>query len=136
MAGQSDSEIFDVIKTQITPGSDGKPATIVRRIEAYNTVAGDKADLGKWLNLLAALNDADVNNSISKADVYAAWANIGLSSSETYAGISRDDFYKLVKGNGGYASDENYATQFDEVYAALVPTEQEEKATLSGSVRK
>lgn len=136
MADRSDSEIFNVIKTQITPGSGGKPATIVRRIEAYNTIAGEKADLGKWLNLLAALNDADVNDSISKEDVYAAWANIGLSSGETYAGISRDDFYKLVKSKGGYASDENYATQFDEVYAALVPTEQEEKAFLSGSVRK
>lgn len=98
-------------------------------------MAGDNANLGEWLNLMAELNDADENSSISKDDVYAAWSNIGLGENASYAGITRDDFYNLVKGKGGYASNEDYATQFDEVYAALVPEKVTEKARLSGTVR-
>lgn len=135
MKGKSDSEILNSMKTQILPESGGKLPTVIRRIEAYNKVAGNSANLGKWLNLMAELNDADENSSISKDDVYAAWSNMGLGENASYAGITRDDFYNLVKGKGGYASNEDYATQFDEVYAALVPEKVTEKARLSGTVR-
>ena len=135
MKGKSDSEILNSMKTQILPESGGKLPTVIRRIEAYNKVAGDNANLGEWLNLMAELNDADKNSYVSKDDVYAAWSNMGLGKNASYAGITRDDFYNLVKGKGGYASNEDYATQFDEVYAALVPEKVTEKARLSGTVR-
>lgn len=136
MEGKSDEQILNAIKTQILPDAGGKQSATVRRIEAYNTIAGNNADLGSWLDLAAALKDADVNGSVSKDDVYTAWANMGLSARETYAGITRSDFYNIVKsGPKSYAVNEDYATQVDEGYASIVPAKEEADPTFSGSVR-
>ena len=136
MEGKSDEQILNAIKTQVLPDAGGKQSATVRRIEAYNIIAGNNADLGSWLDLAAALKDADVNGSISKDDVYAAWATMGLSARETYAGITRSDFYNIVKsGPKSYAVNEDYATQVDEGYASIVPAKEEADPTFSGSVR-
>lgn len=136
MEGKSDEQILNAIKTQVLPDAGGKQSATVRRIEAYNTIAGNNADLGSWLDLAAALKDADVNGSVSKDDVYTAWANMGLSARETYAGITRSDFYNIVKsGPKSYAVNEDYATQVDEGYASIVPAKEEADPTFSGSVR-
>lgn len=136
MEGKSDEQILNAIKTQVLPDAGGKQSATVRRIEAYNTIAGNNADLGSWLDLAAALKDADVNGSVSKDDVYTAWANMGLSARETYAGINRSDFYNIVKsGPKSYAVNEDYATQVDEGYASIVPAKEEADPTFSGSVR-
>lgn len=136
MKGKSDEQILNAIKTQVLPDAGGKQSATVRRIEAYNTIAGNNADLGSWLDLAAALKDADVNGSVSKDDVYTAWANMGLSARETYAGITRSDFYNIVKsGAKSYAVNEDYATQVDEGYASIVPAKEEADPTFSGSVR-
>lgn len=136
MEGKSDEQILNAIKTQVLPDAGGKQSATVRRIEAYNTIAGNNADLGSWLDLAAALKDADVNDSVSKDDVYTAWANMGLSARETYAGITRSDFYNIVKsGVKSYAVNEDYATQVDEGYSSIVPAKEEADPTFSGSVR-
>ena len=136
MEGKSDEQILNAIKTQVLPDAGGKQSATVRRIEAYNTIAGNNADLGSWLDLAAALKDADVNDSVSKDDVYTAWANMGLSARETYAGITRSDFYNIVKsGINSYAVNEDYATQVDEGYASIAPAKEEADPTFSGSVR-
>lgn len=136
MEGKSDEQILNAIKTQVLPAAGGKQSATVRRIEAYNTIAGNNADLGSWLDLAAALKDADVNDSVSKDDVYTAWANMGLSARETYAGITRSDFYNIVKsGAKSYAVNEDYATQVDKGYASIVPAKEEADPTFSGSVR-
>lgn len=136
MEGKSDEQILNAIKTQVLPAAGGKQSATVRRIEAYNTIAGNNADLGSWLDLAAALKDADVNDSVSKDDVYTAWANMGLSARETYAGITRSDFYNIVKsGAKSYAVNEDYAAQVDEGYASIVPAKEEADPTFSGSVR-
>lgn len=136
MEGKSDEQILNAIKTQVLPAAGGKQSATVRRIEAYNTIAGNNADLGSWLDLAAALKDADVNGSVSKDDVYTAWANMGLSARETYAGITRSDFYNIVKsGVKSYAVNEDYATQVDEGYSSIVPAKEEADPTFSGSVR-
>lgn len=136
MEGKSDEQILNAIKTQVLPDAGGKQSATVRRIEAYNTIAGNNADLGSWLDLAAALKDADVNGSVSKDDVYTAWANMGLSARETYAGITRSDFYNIVKsGPKSYAVNEDYATQVDEGYASIAPAKEEADPTFSGSVR-
>ena len=136
MEGKSDEQILNAIKTQVLPDAGGKQSATVRRIEAYNTIAGNNADLGSWLDLAAALKDADVNGSVSKDDVYTAWANMGLSARETYAGITRSDFYNIVKsGAKSYAVNEDYAAQVDEGYASIVPAKEEADPTFSGSVR-
>ena len=136
MEGKSDEQILNAIKTQVLPDAGGKQSATVRRIEAYNTIAGNDADLGSWLDLAAALKDADVNGSVSKDDVYTAWANMGLSAHETYAGITRSDFYNIVKsGAKSYAVNEDYATQVDKGYASIVPAKEEADPTFSGSVR-
>ena len=136
MEGKSGEQILNAIKTQVLPDAGGKQSATVRRIEAYNTIAGNNADLGSWLDLAAALKDADVNGSVSKDDVYTAWANMGLSARETYAGITRSDFYNIVKsGPKSYAVNEDYATQVDEGYASIAPAKEEADPTFSGSVR-
>ena len=136
MEGKSDEQILNAIKTQVLPDAGGKQSATVRRIEAYNTIAGNNADLGSWLDLAAALKDADVNGSVSKDDVYTAWANMGLSARETYADITRSDFYNIVKsGPKSYAVNEDYATQVDEGYASIAPAKEEADPTFSGSVR-
>lgn len=134
MKGKSDAEILDAIRTQVTPKAGGQQKAVVRRAEAYMTIAKGNADLGSWLNLVAELNDADENSSVSKDDVYAAWANMGLSARETYAGITRNDFYNIVKSSKSYATKEKYATQIDEDYAKINPAVEKEKAQLGGTV--
>ena len=138
--GKSDEEILDAMRSQLTPDSSrgGKQNATVRQAEAYIARAkerGASAELGAWLNLCGELKDADTNNSISKSDAYAAWANMGLSNTDTYAGITRNDFYNIVKSKGGLASNPKYATQVDEIYALLVPPKEKTKADFSGSVR-
>lgn len=135
MKGKSDSEILSVIKAQVPPAKGGKQSSTVRRIEAYNKLAGDDADLGKWLELCASLSDADENSSVTKADVYTAWANMGLGPKDKYAGIDRNGFYNIVKSNNSLASNPDYATQIDEVYALLVPAEEKTKPKLAGTVQ-
>lgn len=134
MKGKSDAEILDAIRAQVTPKAGGQQKAVVRRAEAYMTIAKGNADLGSWLNLVAELNDADENSSVSKDDVYAAWANMGLSARETYAGITRNDFYNIVKSSKSYATKEKYATQIDEDYAKINPAVEKEKAQLGGTV--
>ena len=134
MKGKSDEEILDAIRTQVTPAAGGKQSAVVRRAEAYMTIAKDNADLGSWLDLVAELNDADTNSSVSRSDVYAAWANMGLSAQGTYAGITRNDFYNIVKSSKSYATKEKYATQIDEDYAKINPAVEKEKAQLGGTV--
>lgn len=135
MKGKSDSEILSAIKAQVPPAKGGKQSSTVRRIEAYNKLAGDDADLGKWLELCASLSDADENSSVTKADVYTAWANMGLGPKDKYAGIDRNGFYNIVKSNKSLASNPDYATQIDEVYALLVPAEEKTKPKLTGTVQ-
>lgn len=134
MKGKSDAEILDAIRAQVTPAAGGKQSAVVRRAEAYMAIAKGNADLGSWLDLVAELNDVDENSSVSKDDVYAAWANMGLSSQGTYAGITRNDFYNIVKSSKSYATKENYATQIDEDYAKINPAVEKEKAQLGGTV--
>lgn len=136
MAGKSDEEILDAIKAQVTPDAGGKYPTVVRRIEAYNKVAGSNADLGSWLRLVAAVEDADENGSTSKADVEAAWANMGLGKNSRYGGITCDDLYNIVKGNKGLASNEEYATQYDDYWAERYPEEEKERPNLSAAFGK
>ncbi len=134
MKGKSDEEILDAIRTQVTPAAGGKQSAVVRRAEAYMTIAKDDADLGSWLNLVAELNDVDTNSSVSRSDIYAAWANMGLSAQGTYAGITRNDFYNIVKSSKSYATKGKYATQIDEDYAKINPAVEKEKAQLGGTV--
>lgn len=135
MKGKSDGEILSAIKAQVPPAKGGKQSSTVRRIEAYNKLAGDDADLGKWLKLCASLSDADENSRVTKADVYTAWANMGLGPKDKYAGIDRNGFYNIVKSNNSLASNPDYATQIDEVYALLVPAEEKTKPKLTGTVQ-
>lgn len=135
MRGKSDSEILSAIKAQVPPAKGGKQSSTVRRIEAYSKLAGDDADLGKWLELCASLSDADENSSVTKADVYTAWANMGLGPKDKYAGIDRNGFYNIVKSSKSLASNPDYATQIDEVYALLVPAEEKTKPKLTGTVQ-
>lgn len=135
MKGKSDSEILSAIKAQVPPAKGGKQSSTVRRIEAYSKLAGDDADLGKWLELCASLSDADENSSVAKADVYTAWANMGLGPKDKYAGIDRNGFYNIVKSNNSLAANPDYATQIDEVYALLVPAEEKTKPKLTGTVQ-
>lgn len=135
MKGKSDGEILSAIKAQVPPAKGGKQSSTVRRIEAYSKLAGDDADLGKWLELCASLSDADENSSVTKADVYTAWANMGLGPKDKYAGIDRNGFYNIVKSSKSLASNPDYATQIDEVYALLVPAEEKTKPKLTGTVQ-
>lgn len=135
MKGKSDGEILSAIKAQVPPAKGGKQSSTVRRIEAYSKLAGDDADLGKWLELCASLSDADENSRVTKADVYTAWENMGLGPKDKYAGIDRNGFYNIVKSNNSLASNPDYATQIDEVYALLVPAEEKTKPKLTGTVQ-
>lgn len=55
---------------------------------------------------------------------------------EAYAGITRSDFYNIVKsGPKSYAVNEDYAAQVDKGYASIVPVKEEADPTFSGSVR-
>lgn len=129
MKGKSDEEILDAIRTQVTPDSGGQQSAVVRRAEAYTTVAKGNADLGSWLNLVAALHNADENSKPNKDEVYAAWRSLGLRDNQTYAGITRDDFYNIVKSSGSYATKDDYATQIDEDYAKIDPAVEKERTT-------
>lgn len=135
MKGKSDGEILSAIKAQVPPAKGGEQSSTVRRIEAYSKLAGDDADLGKWLKLCASLSDADENSRVTKADVYTAWENMGLGPKDKYAGIDRNGFYNIVKSNNSLASNPDYATQIDEVYALLVPAEEKTKPKLTGTVQ-
>ncbi len=135
MKGKSDGEILSAIKAQVPPAKGGKQSSAVRRIEAYSKLAGDDADLGKWLELCASLSDADENSRVTKADVYTAWENMGLGPKDKYAGIDRNGFYNIVKSSNSLASNPDYATQIDEVYALLVPAEEKTKPKLTGTVQ-
>ena len=129
MKGKSDAEILDAIRAQVTPDSGGQQSAVVRRAEAYTTVAKGNADLGSWLNLVAALHNADENSKPNKDEVYAAWRSLGLRDNQTYAGITRDDFYNIVKSSGSYATKDDYATQIDEDYAKIDPAVEKERTT-------
>lgn len=129
MRGKSDAEILDAIRAQVTPDSGGQQSAVVRRAEAYTTVAKGNADLGSWLNLVAALHNADENSKPNKDEVYAAWRSLGLRDNQTYAGITRDDFYNIVKSSGSYATKDDYATQIDEDYAKIDPAVEKERTT-------
>jgi hypothetical protein len=59
---------------------------------------------------------------------------MGLSSKQTYAGITQTDFYNIVKSSKSYASNSDYATQIDENYAKIDPATEKEKAQLGGTV--
>lgn len=129
MKGKSDAEILDAIRAQVTPKAGGQQSAVVRRAEAYTTVAKGNADLGSWLNLVAALHNADENSKPNKDEVYAAWRSLGLRDNQTYAGITRDDFYNIVKSSGSYATKDDYATQIDEDYAKIDPAVEKERTT-------
>ncbi len=129
MRGKSDAEILDAIRAQVTPDSGGQQSAVVRRAEAYTTVAKGNADLGSWLNLVAALHNADENSKPNKDEVYAAWRSLGLRDNQTYAGITRDDFYNIVKSSNSYATKDDYATQIDEDYAKIDPAVEKERTT-------
>ena len=129
MKGKSDAEILDAIRAQVTPKAGGQQSAVVRRAEAYTTVAKGNADLGSWLNLVAALHNADENSKPNKDEVYAAWRSLGLRDNQTYAGITRDDFYNIVKSSGSYATKDDYATQIDKDYAKIDPAVEKEKTT-------
>lgn len=129
MKGKSDAEILDAIRAQVTPDSGGQQSAVVRRAEAYTTVAKGNADLGSWLNLVAALHNADENSKPNKDEVYAAWRSLGLRDNQTYAGITRDDFYNIVKSSNSYATKDDYATQIDEDYAKIDPAVEKERTT-------
>ena len=129
MKGKSDAEILDAIRAQVTPEAGGQQSAVVRRAEAYTTVAKGNADLGSWLNLVAALHNADENSKPNKDEVYAAWRSLGLRDNQTYAGITRDDFYNIVKSSGSYATKDDYATQIDEDYAKIDPAVEKERTT-------
>lgn len=129
MKGKSDEEILDAIRTQITPAAGGQQSAVVRRAEAYTTVAKGNADLGSWLNLVAALHNADENSKPNKDEAYAAWRSLGLRDNQTYAGITRDDFYNIVKSSGSYATKDDYATQIDKDYAKIDPAVEKERTT-------
>lgn len=129
MKGKSDAEILDAIRAQVTPKAGGQQSAVVRRAEAYTTVAKGNADLGSWLNLVAALHNADENSKPNKEEVYAAWRSLGLRDNQTYAGITRDDFYNIVKSSGSYATKDDYATQIDEDYAKIDPAVEKERTT-------
>ena len=129
MRGKSDAEILDAIRAQVTPKAGGQQSAVVRRAEAYTTVAKGNADLGSWLNLVAALHNADENSKPNKDEVYAAWRSLGLRDNQTYAGITRDDFYNIVKSSNSYATKDDYATQIDEDYAKIDPAVEKERTT-------
>lgn len=129
MKGKSDVEILDAIRAQVTPKAGGQQSAVVRRAEAYTTVAKGNADLGSWLNLVAALHNADENSKPNKDEAYAAWRSLGLRDNQTYAGITRDDFYNIVKSSGSYATKDDYATQIDEDYAKIDPAVEKERTT-------
>lgn len=129
MKGKSDAEILDAIRAQVTPKAGGQQSAVVRRAEAYTTVAKSNADLGSWLNLVAALHNADENSKPNKDEAYAAWRSLGLRDNQTYAGITRDDFYNIVKSSGSYATKDDYATQIDKDYAKIDPAVEKEKTT-------
>lgn len=129
MKGKSDAEILDAIRAQVTPKAGGQQSAVVRRAEAYTTVAKGNADLGSWLNLVAALHNADENSKPNKDEVYAAWRSLGLRDNQTYAGITRDDFYNIVKSSRSYATKDDYATQIDKDYAKIDPAVEKEKTT-------
>lgn len=129
MKGKSDAEILDAIRAQVTPKAGGQQSAVVRRAEAYTTVAKGNADLGSWLNLVAALHNADENSKPNKDEAYAAWRSLGLRDNQTYAGITRDDFYNIVKSSGSYATKDDYATQIDKDYAKIDPAVEKEKTT-------
>ena len=129
MKGKSDAEILDAIRAQVTPKAGGQQSAVVRRAEAYTTVAKGNADLGSWLNLVAALHNADENSKPNKNEVYAAWRSLGLRDNQTYAGITRDDFYNIVKSSGSYATKDDYATQIDTDYAKIDPAVEKERTT-------
>lgn len=129
MKGKSDAEILDAIRAQVTPKAGGQQSAVVRRAEAYTTVAKGNADLGSWLNLVAALHNADENSKPNKDEAYAAWRSLGLRDDQTYAGITRDDFYNIVKSSGSYATKDDYATQIDKDYAKIDPAVEKERTT-------
>ena len=129
MKGKSDAEILDAIRAQVTPKAGGQQSAVVRRAEAYTTVAKGNADLGSWLNLVAALHNADENSKPNKDEAYAAWRSLGLRDNQTYAGITRDDFYNIVKSSGSYATKDDYATQIDKDYAKIDPAVEKERTT-------
>lgn len=129
MKGKSDAEILDAIRAQVTPKAGGQQSAVVRRAEAYTTVAKGNADLGSWLNLVAALHNADENSKPNKDEAYAAWRSLGLRDNQTYAGITRNDFYNIVKSSGSYATKDDYATQIDEDYAKIDPAVEKERTT-------
>lgn len=129
MKGKSDAEILDAIRAQVTPKAGGQQSAVVRRAEAYTTVAKGNADLGSWLNLVAALHNADENSKPNKDEAYAAWRSLGLRDNQTYAGITRDDFYNIVKSSGSYATKGDYATQIDNDYAKIDPAVEKERTT-------
>lgn len=136
MKGKSDEEILEAIKSQITPDRGGKKPAVIRRIEAYNEVAGKRGNIGSWLLLIAQLEDADENGSVSKSDCELAWRNMGLSKKQIYAGISFDDFYNIVKtGSKSYAVNESLVPQYDDFYEALMPEKEKTRYVLSDSFK-
>lgn len=136
--GKSDAEVLAAAKAQLKPDAGGQQNATIRRMEAYMTAASKNnydANLGEWLNLVANVADADDNGgSPSKKNVKAGWAALGLTDNDTYAGVDVDTAYNILKSSKSLASNAEYATQIDDVYAALVPAAEKTKYQLAGSV--
>lgn len=138
--GKSDAEVLATAKAQLKPDAGGQQNATIRRMEAYMTAASKNnydANLGEWLNLVASVSDADDNGgSPSKENVQAGWAALGLTDNDTYAGVDVTTAYNILKSSKSLASNAEYATQIDDVYAALVPAQEKTKYQLAGSVTR
>lgn len=118
----TDEDKLNALKAMILPAKGtGKTASTVRRFEAalsYGQQYGINITYDDWAEFEAKVKEVDENGSVSKADLFAAWADSSLRNK-----IDKNTARKIYNT---YKDDEDYVDMYDEDYAAEYPVEEKE----------
>lgn len=118
----TDEDKLNALKAMILPAKGtGKTASTVRRFEAalsYGQQYGINITYDDWAEFEAKVKEVDENGSVSKADLFAAWAESNLRNK-----IDKNTARKIYNT---YKDDEAYVDMYDEDYAAEYPVEEKE----------
>lgn len=121
----TDEDKLNALKAMILPAKGtGKTASTVRRFEAalsYGQQYGINITYDDWAEFEAKVKEVDENGSVSKADLFAAWADSSLRNK-----IDKNTARKIYNT---YKDDEAYVDMYDEDYAAEYPVIEKEPET-------
>ena len=113
----TDEDKLNALKAMILPAKGtGKTASTVRRFEAalsYGQQYGVNITYDDWAEFEAMVKEVDENGSVSKADLFAAWADSSLRNK-----IDKNTARKIYNT---YKDDDAYVDMYDEDYAAEYP---------------